>query len=71
MIPYPGRIKWGVLLSGWDAVRQYTLFCELVTGYRVRPPITARIGKYVHNDCWDPRTMRWRERPAAVQERLL
>lgn len=65
------RIKWGVILLWWPDIRDQTLFCELVTGYRVRKPITARIGKYMYDDCWDPRTMRWPERPAAVQERLM
>lgn len=64
-------LSWAHIVESWPDVRDQTLFCELVTGYRVRKPITARIGKYVLDDCWDPRTMRWPERPAAEQGRLL
>ena len=61
------RIAFAVLLSGWPAFRDVTLFCELVTGYRVRPPEKRTGWDPTHG--WDPRTMRWPERP--MQERLL
>lgn len=63
------QIPWAALLSGWPAMRDMTLFCELVSGYRVRPA-EKRTG-WNPTDGWDPSTMRWPERPAAVQERLL
>ena len=62
------RTTFAEALVCWKWDPDASLFCELVTGWRVRPPLKVKGWDPTHG--WDPMTIRWPERMEAVQERL-